>query len=207
MSEFDWSTLLRSWEIELIELLNQIERLDLIEFEALELEAIRKQRLGNTPGPCDAIGELEARLGYSLSPSITSFFNFTAEWILPGIGKHAAKVLPAEEIDYFWRKYPAQYSEFESNPREGISDKRYFQYGAEQDPEVFRTEYARDLVVITTDSPTSFYFLNGAVRSADGELEAWYFSFHGGAQRFRTFFELMKSERYRISRSYREILD
>jgi hypothetical protein len=85
-----------------------------------------------------------------------------------------------------------------------ISDEEYFVYGAEQNPGLIRYEYIRTALEISDVGDTAIYLLNPQVVAPDGEWEAWFLaSWLPGANRYRSFWELMQAEYLRFRR-YRE---
>jgi len=172
--------------------------------EEWSAQAVKRAAAEVRPGPLSGLGapgateaELaaaEARLGRALPPSYRSFLACTNGLrqpmdFTPARGGH---LWPADRIEWF-RVRNADLIAAYSNVKLAIPDQLYFVYGPEQDPAYLRTEYLPELLEISHDGD-GFYLLNPQVVGPDGEWEAWFFaSWHPGAQRHRSFAELMRA--------------
>ncbi len=188
MSPYSWKELLTQWNKEILE--SQFS-------EFLSPEAVATGWIGH-PGATEAqIAQAEGRLGRKLPPSYREFLKFSNGW-----GKTTDfidKLWPVQEIEWFatrhqdwingWRLGRGDYGE------KPLSDEDYFIYGEKQNPSKLRDEYLQIVLEISDIGDSALYLLNPQVVTEDGEWEAWFFaSWLPGANRHRSFWELMQAE-------------
>ena len=160
--------------------------------------------LGYPPATETQIARAEARLQTALPPSYRAFLQVTNGWqsVVPLLGK----VWPVDEIAWLVTRRSSLIEdwlmgEMLLGPPPPISEQEYLVYGEAQDPALIRSEYLRTSLEIS-DLDTrdgAIYLLNPRVVTPDGEWEAWYFaSWLPGAQRYRSFWEMMQAEYGRL---------
>ncbi len=152
---------------------------------------------GVTPAEVEAA---EARLGQRLPPSYRSFLLATNGWRQSGYFIH--KLWPVQEIAWFRERnrrwIDASLRRFRKLPP--LSDEEYLVYGEGQESNRFRPAYLETALEISEAGDAAVYLLNPEVQDAQGEWEAWFFAdWLPGANRYRSFWDLMLSERVRFS--------
>jgi hypothetical protein len=76
-----------------------------------------------------------------------------------------------------------------------VPDEAYFVYGADQRSEWLRVEHLATALEVSAEGDSAIYLLNPQVVASQGEWEAWYFAnWLPGAQRYRSFWDLMQAE-------------
>jgi hypothetical protein len=104
-------------------------------------------------------------------------------------------LIQIEKIDWYRNKDPQSYAGWTSGPPTFPPDEKYFIYGKNQYAHNLRTEYFKDLLLISSRGEDNVVdiLLNPRVISEDGEWEAWELSPRlPGAHRFRSFTRLME---------------
>ena len=114
------------------------------------------------------------------------------------------RLLAVDEIDWFasksadWLKaWKLGFHYFGETPT--VDDADYFIYGEAQNPLLIREDYLEAGLQISAGD-NAVYLLNPKIKFDDGEWEAWFFESEMGAQRYRSFWDLMQVE-------YRRFLD
>lgn len=171
-----------------------------------ELLALKNGTLCFPPATEEQVREAEIRLGVRFPQTFRSFLLFSNGFIQPAMGGGSGKILGVAQLDLYSNLYQEKYEIFKNMAVES-SDRKYAIYGQAQDEASFRTSCADSLIAISTHDTPSIYLLNPEVVFDDGEFEAWYFNFHSGANRYRTFFELMAAEKIRSTKSYAELVE
>lgn len=158
-------------------------------------------RRRSAPASESQVAETEKRLGIALPPSFRSFL-LTSNGLR--IGTHEIKrIWAADELKWFrfdHRDWIKAYTQpLARGPEDDISDEEYFSYGAGS--EFFRRSHLKELLQISDVGDTAVYLLNPQVISKDGKWEAWFFAnWIPGAQRYRSFAEMMDAEFHRLAR-------
>jgi len=189
MSLYSWKELLTQWNKEILESESR---------EFLSPEVIASKWIGYPGATEPQIAQAEERLGRKLPPSYREFLKFSNGWGMTT--SFIDKLWSVEEIEWYaarhqelidaWRLGRRHY--FESKP---IPDTEYFIYGERQNPGIFRDEYLQTALEISDIGDSALYLLNPQVATEDGEWEAWFFaSWLPGANRHRSFWELMQAE-------------
>ncbi len=153
--------------------------------------------LGCPPASAEEISRLEARLDVRLPPSYREFLSVTNGW--GAVGKFIDRVFPAAEVAWCrdvenemidgWMEGEAD------NPYPPVPDEQYFIYGKDQNSGLLRAEYLPGCLQVSDIGDVTVLLLNPAVQTPEGEWEAWFFAaWLPGAQRYRSFYELMEGE-------------
>ena len=173
----------------------------------------------------EQIIQAEIRLGRNLPPSYREFLKITNGWYLttPFVYRLWSveeiewfSVRHQNWIDDFTMRYIQQN---QMNPRllNGsssystiplVSDQEYLVYGEEQNCKVLRNQYLQTALEISDRVDSDIYLLNPQVTTSDGEWEAWFLGdtlpgseqlfrdWRPGANRYRSFYEMMQDEYY-----------
>ena len=139
---------------------------------------------------------LEGRLGIALPPSYREFLATTNGWRTTG--RESIRLFPTDEVGWLRDIDPKTIEIWANLDYPAIPDDVYFVYGDRQDTTKIRTEYFRDMLVISSRdwANQDQLWLNPRVVFEDGEYEAWHFSTeYPGASRHRSFRELIEDER------------
>jgi cell wall assembly regulator SMI1 len=155
---------------------------------------------GHPPASEEQIAAAETRLGVVLPPSYRQFLAFSNGWRTAT--RFIYRLWPVEQIEWYGirrrelleaeEKWRRQYS-IVLPP---VSDAEYFTYGRGQDSAAYRPEYVPRCLEISDVGNDAVVLLNPQVRTPDGEWEAWFMaSWLPGANRYRSFWELMQTER------------
>ncbi|MFI6788810.1 SMI1/KNR4 family protein [Nonomuraea sp. NPDC050383] len=135
----------------------------------------------------DEIRQLEERLGSGLPPSYRAFLHVANGW-RGGTLRATGEVGWVRDLDEY---LAAMGSEDDEYAMTSASDEDYFVYGDDQDTVFYRPEYLPDMLLIG-EFDDGVYLLNPHITTQEGEWEAWYFApWLPGAQRFRSFWDLM----------------
>ena len=148
-----------------------------------------------------AIAGAEARLGTVLPPSYREFLATTNGW--RNVGAFIERAWPAEQVDWF-RVRNQGWIDAYAGPMAGAglpeSAEGSGVYGDEQDPVDFPTDHLQSALEISEAGDSAILLLNPRVVTPDGEWEAWFFAnWLPGAERYRSFRELMEAERRRFA--------
>jgi predicted DNA-binding transcriptional regulator len=190
----DWQTLLADWNEHL--LANQQITANLAE------EICQSGWLGYPGATEEQIQAAELRLEIELPASYRAFLKVTNGW--RNIGYFIYRMRPVEEIEWYWTENKESIDPIvEIYQAMGpISDEDYLVYGDKQRSAIYRAEYLMSAIQISDIGDSAVYLLNPEVRTADREWEAWFFSsWVPGANRFRSFWEMMQSEH----KNYKEL--
>ncbi len=197
MSEAKWASFLREFNDELLA--------DENVSEWLPVEVVESGWLGFPGATAEDLVTLQSRLGVALPPTYLEFLATSNGWHT--ISWNSIELWPANEVCWL-RDYDPEiiriWTKGEDIP---ISDEEYFVYGDEQTTISIRPEYLQDMLAISSRdfANQDQLWLNPKVRFEDGEWEAWHFSTEfPGASRFRSFRELMGSER-QAARNLRDV--
>lgn len=152
------------------------------------------------PASEEEIAALEARLGDRLPPTYKEFLRASNGWFQVAMDAESGRFWSTGEVQWFRDQAPWWIQSWtEGIPEIQVPDDQYYVYGRSQDPVHMRPQYLHSALAISEDVDAAVYLLNPAVRSASGEWEAWYFGNElPGANRYRSFRELMAAERQRI---------
>ncbi|MEP6775046.1 MAG: SMI1/KNR4 family protein [Chloroflexota bacterium] len=144
----------------------------------------------------EQLAAAETRLGVSLPRSYRTFLQATNDCLTGS--DFVYELWPAEGIDWFQKLNP-QWVEACTGPHlpDGptVSDDKYFDYGASQDPAYLRVEYLTTALQISPRGDSAVYLLNPQVVTEDGAWEAWFFAnWLPGATGYRSFVEMILKE-------------
>ncbi|HVJ20858.1 MAG TPA: HEAT repeat domain-containing protein, partial [Polyangiaceae bacterium] len=156
----------------------------------LDDEVVESGWLGFPGASDEELAELSRRLGAPLPPSYETFLRVTN-----GFGRISSfidKVWSAAEVRPFRvdnSEWIAVYADSQQSP---ISVDEHQRYGDDQDCAVFDARYLANAIQIS-EVGDGVLLLNPAVRTPDGEWEAWFFAnWLPGAERYRSFLELLQ---------------
>ena len=142
--------------------------------------------------------KLEKRIGAKLPPSYRSFLATSNGWRYPGYFVY--DLLPTTKVGWFrdlhqdWIDAWSEGADLIGESPQ-VPDREYFIYGPGQDPGNFREKHWRKTLAISEDGDSAILLLNPKVVTAEGEWEAWFFAnWLPGAERYRTFWDLMQAE-------------
>ena len=189
MESSGWRELLTRWNSDL---LSDPELID-----SLPPEAIASGWLG-TPGATEEqLTAAEMRLGTSLPPSYREFLKISNGWLRTGqFIYHIWGVEDTEWFDVRNRSFLDTWDEVSKYwDKVEVTDEDYFTYGSEQNPGHIRPEYMRSCLEVSEWGDSAVYLLNPTIVTSDGEWEAWFYaSWLTGADRYRSFYELMQGQ-------------
>jgi hypothetical protein len=215
MSSFDWQSFLMRWSQESL----QSRR---YEPNKLPPHVIQSGWLGFPGATEDQIIQAETRLGRTLPPSYREFLKVTNGWYLTT--PFVYRLWSIEEVEWFAVRHQAWIDDFTArytrrHPMNrslngsgtcfrapSVPDREYLVYGEEQDCQTLRIEYMQTALEISDRADSEIYLLNPQVTTSDGEWEAWFFEdalpetdalfrdWRPGADRYRSFYELMQNE-------------
>ena len=165
----------------------------IIEEDVLE-EKFRKDTsdyLGFPGASEEDISLAEQRLGCSLPPSYKDFLRSSNGF--KQLNHFVWDIYPTHKIDWLGN-LEADFVEQTLNNPVKVEDEHYFVYGKEQDPITVRPEYFQHCLAVSGWGDVAIVLLNPEVRFQD-EWEAWMWaSWIPGANRYRSFEELMIEE-------------
>lgn len=185
MTNHNWPELLRRWNAELLS--------DPGITDKLPDDAETRGWLGYPGATEDQIVRAEERLGAKLPPSYREFLRVTNGW--RSTGYFIGRLWPIEEVQWFNVRNRQWIDAYEDAGISPVPDDEYFVYGAAQDGFLtMRVEYLETALEISDIGDSCIYLLNPKVITPDGEWEAWFFSNWGGANRYRSFREMMHEE-------------
>lgn len=187
MNENDWRKFLDGWSKDLR--------------TALGKPGADDESLGTDGASPDEIRALEQKLGVTLPPSYRAFLSVSNGFAQPG--HLIPRLLETSQVDWL-KNFPdhgidewiAAEKHYGEPPP--IPDAEYFVYGPGQRTEQLRSEYLWQAVQVSDLElgGTAVYLLNSAVQFPNGEWEAWLWAhWLPGAQRYRSFWDLMLAER------------
>jgi len=185
LQKYDWQGLLQQWNAELLS--------DSQIVAQLPAEVIESGWLGYPGATEEQIAVAEARLGATLPESFHEFLKLTNGWRMTGY--FIDRIWSTEELQWFYVRNRQWADTYLQGGFEPVPDEKYFVYGKEQDGMLtMRVEYLKTALEISDVGDACIYLLNPRIRTPDGEWEAWFFSTWGGANRYRSFWELMLNE-------------
>lgn len=202
----DWQCFLESWSREVIQLLrtHTCDWLDEREQQAVERGSLAY------PGATDEqIQALETRLGITLPHSYVTFLKATNGWLQIGMDAGDGKLWSTEEVQWFRDQEPEWLAIWTERDDEiEVPDEKYFLYGEHQHCVNVRREYLKTALAVSEGVEAAIYLLNPQVVTEHGEWEAWFFGINlPGANRYRSFWEMMKAERQHVIESLRDVLE
>lgn len=202
MSEFDWSGFLEAWSHDVLTMLREAT----VPLEEEERAVLIRGTLGS-PGATDTeLRALELRLGAELPPSYKAFLRASNGWMQVAMDAEDGTIWSTRDVRWFQDQdpdwidaYTVGFDELPEPP-----DEAYFVYDASQDPVHLRRSYMKDTLAVSATIDSSIYLLNPRVRSEHGEWEGWFFAnWLPGANRYRSFQDLMVAERQRVLENLR----
>jgi hypothetical protein len=192
-----WQAFLQGWSAEAIALLRASPPGRL---HGKMAEALKRGTLMAPPAPEPEIAALEVRVGRPLPPSYKAFLRASGGWLQLALDVDDSHVWEPKRVAWF-RDQEAEWLKAWTSgwgQTYEASDDKYFVYGAGQDTVQMRPSYLHHALAISEGVEAAVYLLNPLVRDDRGEWEAWFFGKAlPGAQRYRSFQELMAAERPR----------
>lgn len=202
---FDWKEFLEEWSAEIMQLLREYQQYGLIDLEA---QAIARNSLAYLSATDEQIKALETRLGVTLPPSYVEFLKTTNGWIQIAMDAGDGKIWSSDEVQWYREQAPEEIVAWMDDVGIEISDEEYFVYGKKQDCVNLRTKYLKTALAISAEIDTAVYLLNPQVVMEDGEWEAWFLGHKlPGADRYKSFREMMQAEKTRVIENLREGLE
>lgn len=193
MSDFDWAAFWREYNQELLASAHLAEALRYRDDEGLQA-ATAAGWLGRPGATEEQLRSVEARLGSPLPPSYREFLAFSNGWWYPS--GFIPRLWRTDEIEWLAVSDPHVIEAWSIGEPGG--DEEYFVYGEDQSTLTVRPEYLRRALRISEREfgGTAMYLLIPDVVTPEGEWEAWMLAhWLPGAQRYRSFRELMEDER------------
>jgi hypothetical protein len=189
----DWREFLTAWSRELLACPEVA--------DGLPPEVVRSGWLGYPPAPEAQLRAAERRLRAPLPPSYRAFLGVTNGWRATGFFVH--RLFPVEELDWYRARHQVLIDAWLSGAHADgplvVPDAQYFVYGAAQRAETMRPEYLQAALQLSELFDTNVYLLNPQVVTPAGEWEAWFHAgWLAGAERHRSFWELMVAERQKF---------
>lgn len=175
--------------------------------ESVDKKFLDARWLGNTPATLDDILANEERLGVRLPLSYRAFLRIANGWVYPGGDMNFPSTLRSiERVEWASDGEAMIVNAFaDGHGYPSASDQDYFNYGPDQDPIYIRPEYLEHCLLIGDESEGGVYLLNMAVKTDDGEWEAWHLNGHlPGAYRSRCFEELIRQQHSLLLRYRKE---
>lgn len=210
VSELGWSRFLQQWSEHVLALVRPVEWLCQ---SPLAQEALATGYLGYPGASLVEIEAVEHRLNIVLPPSYKAFLQVSNGWRQLRMDLDDAKLHAVHEIDFFRNQHPDVVEAWLSAMPEDYEqwrtpDEKYFYYGPDQDPITLRDEYLLTALAISEDVEAAVYLLNPQIITASGEWEAWYFGYKlPGANRYRSFEEMMEAEYLRIIENLESVVE
>jgi hypothetical protein len=156
----------------------------------------RQTRWLGKPGASeDELGQLEERLQQRLPPSYRSFLAVSNGF--GPISSFIYDLCSTEEVAWLAEKEPELVEGWEANAAwfaddPDLADDPYLRYDEPQPEGTLRPGHMRQCLMISHWGDSGFLALNPA-QQHEGEWEAWHFAnWMPGAQRYRSFAELMQ---------------
>jgi hypothetical protein len=181
---YEWRPLLEQWSREILTSDDEYQA-------SLPEEAVASGWLGYPGATPEQIAAAEQRLGTHLPPSYRAFLAVTNAWrrTTPFIDQ----LWSTEQVEWF----RVRHQEWIDDWRQGAAAYQRTQPAPRSPPPVedpLLAELASALA-ISDVGDGAIYLLNPMVATPAGEWEAWFFSnWNPGAQRHRSFWELMPAE-------------
>ena len=190
----NWAEFMRQWNDELLqtELRTDVPDLD-------------NEWLGTVGATDKQISELEKRLEIELPQTYRTFLKFSNGW--RKLSWWIDRILPTHRVTWFRDNHKdwidIYLDPYLSDPeRRHMAEKEHSFYGEAQSPYSFKVEYLMDCLQISDTVSTGVFLLNPKIITPEGEWEAWLFDNSiNGAERFRSFEELMQSHYFRYFRA------
>lgn len=210
VSELGWPRFLQQWSDQVLALVRPI---DWLCQSPLAQEALATGYLGYPGAALAEIEAIEHRLKLTLPPSYKAFLQVSNGWRQLGMDADDAKLHAVHEIDFFYNQQPDAVAAWLSAMPEDYEqwrtpDEEYFYYGPDQDSITLRDEYLLTALAISEQVDAAVYLLNPQIITASGEWEAWYFGYKlPGANRYRSFEELMEAEYLRIIKNLESVVE
>ena len=184
-----WRELLTRWNSDL---LSDPELTD-----SLPSKAVASGWLGSPGATEEQITAAEMRLGASLPPSYREFLKVSNGWLRTG--QFIYRIWGVEDTQWFNVRNGDFLNMLERADKYlgkmEVNDEDYFTYGSEQKSVCFRPEYMRSCLEVSEWGDSAIYLLNPTIVTSDGEWEAWFYaSWLPGAERYRSFYELMQGQ-------------
>jgi hypothetical protein len=136
--------------------------------------------------------ELEQRLGRTLPRSYRTFLHLTNGW--RRTSPFIEHVWPTTDVGYF-RARNQDWIDVLLEHASPVTPEEHARYGDDQDTLTYRAEYLPETIQVSPVGDAAVYLLNPAVVTPKGEWEAWFLaSWQPGAQRYPSFWDLMRAE-------------
>lgn len=189
-----WLEFLKDWNAEIGQILPRIPSQSR---SAIWERVVADGTVLRTPADEKDIQAAERSIGLALPESLKRFYQASNGLALMGLSVEDAEIWPVDRLSCFFDNEPELVKIWETDPR-APDDEKYFVYGPDQLPFVFRSEYLRSLVQLSAWVESAALFINPNVVDQRGEFEAWFFG-EGflGAIRYRNFEDMMIDVRRR----------
>src|SRR5262245_7923234 len=189
MDTYSWQSFLMQWSKEVLN--SDYYR------NKLPPEVVNSGWLGYPGATEERILSAESRLHTRLPSSYRDFIKVTNGWRL--VGSFIYNIWPLEQIEWLfvgnqsfidnWIKQESRISQ--SAP---VLDDEYFVYGDGQESTAIRGAYLQSALQISDWENSAIFLLNPEVIH-EGEWEAWFYAnWLPGANRYRSFWEMLKME-------------
>jgi hypothetical protein len=187
LTDDDWRRLMQEWNVDVLE------RIPDDMFGEIEASLREEAWLGFPAASEEEVASAESRIGAPLPASYRGFLGYTNGW--RRLDATIERLLPAHEIARFIERDReavlawTEGAELDQTPT--VPDEVYFTYGAQQDVASLRVEYLSTSILVGEGD--AYVLLIPEVQTAPEECEAWVLaSWLPGAQRFRSFADLMR---------------
>ena len=189
MGVFEWGSLMTEWNERLFRCHRVVDE--------LPSEVRRSGWLGYPPATEEQIRSTEARLGVALPPSYREFLKVANGWRT--LGRFTGQIWSTENVQWFRTRNQSAIDDWLlgalANGPAIIPDDEYLVYGGAQHSYNVRFEYLPSTLEVSEMVESQVYLLNPNVMTAEGEWEAWFLApWLWGAERYRSFWDLMKGE-------------
>ena len=194
----NWLDFLQQWNEEALNILASLQKYNSSFLTELEQEFLQRKTLSQSGATKSQIQFLENRLGTKLPPSYVDFLSTSNGWIQLAMDVDDGLLWSTEEVVWFREQDPEWIEAWDCDPNDTVPDSDYFVYGEKQDCVHLRTKYLRTALAISPCIESAVYLLNPQIVTPEGEWEAWYFgNALPGADRYRSFLEMMIAEKER----------
>lgn len=163
--------------------------------DAAQQNVVRAGTLLRPPAPQQAVDDWQQRFGLDMPPSMRAVYAATDGLLgYAGRGFEGDALWPVARLRWLHEEDPDTVRSW-TQERMEPPDAVYKVYGPGQDVINIRTEYLRRMVCLRPMSDGATLMLNPAIRSAEGEFEAWDFSVkYPGARRYTSLAPMLEIE-------------
>ena len=202
-SEQDWRLFLKKWDQELREAESYISDRCGVGLTDMESDGskVRSGLITYAGATGQQLSEAEERLDTSLPPSYRNLLKASNGFRPVGFGFE--KFHSSESVEWFVTGYDYWINAYLEGTEDlalpTVPDDRYFVYGAAQSACPTRVEYLEGCLEITPPSlvhQDHIFLLNPAIKTGNGEWEAWSFAnWKAGATRYKCLWDMLSDER------------